>query len=61
MTCILQFHSSSDRYFGSDMSSDGLKVLATCLLSGKVGLVTMIGHQKVVMGATNFNPTRHVF
>ena len=55
MTCILQFH-SSDGYFGSDMSSDGLKVLATCLLSGKVGLVTMIGHQIGCDGCNKFQP-----
>ena len=31
---IMNFHMSSDESFGSDMSSDGLKVLALCLLMG---------------------------
>ena len=33
---ILKTTMSSDRHFGSDMSSDGLKVLALCILMGQV-------------------------
>jgi hypothetical protein len=36
MTNILNFHSSSDTHFGSDLSSDRLKVSVICLLTGKV-------------------------
>lgn len=39
ITNIMKFHMSSDRHFRSDMSSDGLKVLAFNLLMGQVELV----------------------
>ena len=34
MTCIMEFHASSDRHFESEMSSDELKVLVIYLLIG---------------------------
>jgi hypothetical protein len=51
MTCILKFHPSSDKHFESDMSIDGLKVLAIYLLTGYVGLVTVTCYQMVVTSA----------
>lgn len=41
LICILKFHMSRNMHFGSDMSSDGLKVLTLGLLTGKVELVTV--------------------
>ena len=45
LICILNFHLPSDMYFGREVSSDKLKVLALCLLMGQVGPLTTTGYQ----------------
>lgn len=45
LTCTMEIHILSDMRFGSEMSSDGLKVLALSLLTGQVELLTMIDCQ----------------
>jgi hypothetical protein len=45
LTCILNFHMSSDMHFGRDLSSDMLKVLGLCRLMGQVGPLTTTGYR----------------
>ena len=45
MKGILKFHPPSDKYFGSDLSSDELKVLANRFVKGHVGPLTTVDYQ----------------